>query len=175
MLYDRMVPVVQADEPDTALLLEQFTLDPGVHRIRVTLSDSPGTPVVLFDDTIAVEAGEAVILNYRDVPLVDPAEAGRAIFNETALGRNAGCRICHSLDPGRDLVGPSLAGVGSRAADTVSGLSAAEYLRQSIVDPDAYVVPGYPAGQMLAGFGEVLPPGDLDSLIAFLLTLEESP
>ena len=71
-------------------------------------------------------------------------------------------------------MGPSLAGVGTRAAATVSGLSAAEYLRQSIVDPDAYVVPGYPSGQMLAGLGDVLSPADLDSLVAFLLTLEET-
>ncbi|NNF87306.1 MAG: 4Fe-4S dicluster domain-containing protein [Acidimicrobiia bacterium] len=175
VLYDRTVPVVRADEPDTALLLERFSLAPGVHSVRVTLFDVPDQPMVLFDDTIGIEAGEAVVLYYRDVSLVDPAEAGRAIFNETALGTNAGCRICHSLDPGRDLVGPSLAGVGTRAANTVDGLSGADYLRQAIVDPDAYVVPGYPAGQMLAGLGEVLSPGDLDSLIAFLLTLEESP
>ncbi len=57
----------------------------------------------------------------------------------------------------------------------MDGLDAEEYLRQSIVDPDAYVVPGFPAGQMLAGLGDVLSPEDLDSLIAFLLTLEETP
>ena len=175
VLYDEMVPVVEADDPGTALLLERFALQPGPHRIRITLADAPGQALILFEDTVALEPGEALILNYRDIALVDPAEAGRSIFNETALGTNAGCRICHSLDAGRDLVGPSLAGVGSRAGGTVDGLTAAEYLRQSIVDPDAFVVPGYPAGQMLAGLGEVLSPEDLDSLVAFLLALEESP
>jgi ferredoxin/cytochrome c2 len=175
VLYDQSIEVVQADQADTALLLERFPLAPGAHRISVTLADAPGQALVLFDDTVSLEPGESLNLNYRDVSLVDPAEAGRSIFSETALGTNAGCRICHSLDAGRDLVGPSLAGVGTRAGSTVSGLNAEEYLRQSIVDPDAYVVPGYPAGQMLAGLGDVLPPEDLDSLIAFLLTLEETP
>ena len=175
VLYDQSIEVVQADQADTALLLERFPLAPGAHRISVTLADAPGQALVLFDDTVSLEPGESLNLNYRDVSLVDPAEAGRSIFSETALGTNAGCRICHSLDAGRDLVGPSLAGVGTRAGSTVSGLMPEEYLRQSIVDPDAYVVPGYPAGQMLAGLGDVLPPEDLDSLIAFLLTLEETP
>ena len=173
VLFDESVPVVAADQPDTALLLERLTLEPGVRRLRITMFDSPDRPLTLFDDTVAIAAGEALILNYRDVSLVDPAEAGRSLFNETALGTNAGCRICHSLDRGRDLVGPSLAGVGTRASTTVPGQSGAEYLRQSIVDPDAYVVPGYPAGQMLASLEDALTPEELNNLIAFLLTLTE--
>ncbi|NNC92059.1 MAG: 4Fe-4S dicluster domain-containing protein, partial [Acidimicrobiia bacterium] len=173
VLFDESLTVGRADQAGTALFLERFGLEPGPHRIRITLADAPDQPFVLFEDTVSVARGEALILNYRDVSLVDPADAGRSLFNTTALGTSAGCRICHSLDPGRDLVGPSLAGVGSRAAITVDGLSAEEYLRQSIVDPDAYVVPGYPAGQMLAGLDEALSPADLDSLIAFMLTLEE--
>ena len=172
-VFDETIPTVQADDPDTALLLERFDLAPGLHTVQVTLYDEPDRPLVLFDDTVTVDAGEAIVLNFRDLPIVDPVEAGRALFNETALGTNAGCRICHSLDAGRELVGPSLAGVGTRAASTVSGLNAEEYLRQSIIDPDAYVVPGYPAGQMLAGLGDALSPQELDNLVAFMLSLRE--
>ncbi|MBT8203657.1 MAG: 4Fe-4S binding protein [Acidimicrobiia bacterium] len=169
--YDEVIDTVDADEPGTALLLERFDMEPGLHSVRITLFDTPDRPLVLFADTVTLDAGEAVVLNYRDVPVVDPVAAGRAIFNETALGTSAGCRICHSLEPGRDLVGPSLAEVGSRAATTVPGLAATDYLRQSIVDPDAFVVPGYPSGQMLANLGDVLSDRELDQLVAFLLTL----
>jgi cytochrome c2 len=170
-IYDDVIETVDADEPDTALLLERLELSPGVHALRITLFDEPDRPLVLFDDTVTLAAGEAIVLNYRDLPVVDPVAAGRALFNETALGTNAGCRICHSLDPGRDLVGPSLAGIGTRAGATVPGLGAEEYLRQSIVDPDAHVVPGYPAGQMLAGLGDTLTDQELDNLVAFMLSL----
>jgi ferredoxin len=174
ILFDDTLAVAQADEADTALFFERFSLEPGAHRLCIALEDAPGSSQVLFEDTVQIARGEALVLNYRDISLVDPADAGRSLFNTTTPGTSAGCRICHSLDPGRDLVGPSLAGVGTRAATTVAGLNAEDYLRQSIVDPDAYVVPGYPSGQMLANLSDVLSPADLDSLVAFLLTLEET-
>ena len=52
-------------------------------------------------------------------------------------------------------------------------MSAEEYLRQSILEPDAYIVEGFPAGQMLPNLGEILSPQQIDDLVAFLLTPEE--
>ena len=54
----------------------------------------------------------------------------------------------------------------------IPGLTAEEYLRESIVDPDAYVVDGFPAGQMLPHYLDILSDEDIDNLVAFLLTLE---
>ena len=170
--FDEVVETVNADQPDTALLYERFDIEPGTHRLEVTLFDDPvGTGQVLFADTVAVAAGEAIVLDYRDESVVDPVEAGRSLFSATVLGTNAGCRICHSLDAGRDLVGPSLAGIGGRAGTVVPGLPAEEYLRQSLLEPDAYVVPGYPAGQMLQ---VPLTDREVDELVAFMLSLEAS-
>ena len=50
------------------------------------------------------------------------------------------------------------------------GLSAEEYLRESIVDPAAYIVEGYSDGTMPKGFRFLLSEEDIDSLVAFLLT-----
>ncbi len=50
------------------------------------------------------------------------------------------------------------------------GLSAEEYLRESIVDPAAYIVEGYFAGGMPKGYRILLNGEDIDSLVAFLLT-----
>jgi cytochrome c len=52
-------------------------------------------------------------------------------------------------------------------------MTAAEYLRQSIVDPDAYVVEGYRAGQMLPVYAERLSPEQIEALVDYLLTLQE--
>lgn len=76
--------------------------------------------------------------------------------------------------PGRVLVGPSLAGIGTVAGDRVPGLSAAEYLRQSILEPDAFIVEGFRSGQMLPIYDEQLSSEEIDSLVEFMLTLEGS-
>ena len=67
-------------------------------------------------------------------------------------------------------MGPSLAGVGERAATTVAGQNAEAYLHQSIVDPDAHVADGFPAHVMPGNFERTLTPEQIDDLVAFLLT-----
>ncbi len=93
---------------------------------------------------------------------------GEELFEASVLAGQAGCITCHSLTPDKVLVGPSLAGLGSRAGSTVPGLSAEEYLRQSILDPDAYVVEGFEPGRMLSNWGEVLSEEEVDALVAYL-------
>ncbi len=74
----------------------------------------------------------------------DP-ERGRQIWEDGGgvLSAGAGCQECHSLD-GSEKVGsfqaPTFQGISGRAGDQVPGLSAEEYLRESIVDPAAYLV-----------------------------------
>ncbi len=50
------------------------------------------------------------------------------------------------------------------------GLSAEEYLRESIVDPAAYTVDGYFADAMPKVYKILLSEEDVDGLVAFLLT-----
>lgn len=91
------------------------------------------------------------------------ASAGETIFATN-------CTACHNTNADR-LVGPGLAGIGTTAETRVDGQSADEYLRASILDPGAYVVPD---------FGEIssMPPfpqfsdQDLENVIAYLKTLE---
>jgi cytochrome c len=85
---------------------------------------------------------------------------------------NAGCQICHSLEKDETIIGPSFYGIASRAGDRVSGLTAEEYLHQSIVDPNAYIVPGFPNGQMIQNFGKILTEEQVNDLIAFLMTIK---
>ena len=86
--------------------------------------------------------------------------------------RDSGCAVCHSIEPGVELVGPSLFRAAVTAETRAPGMSAEEYLRQSIIDPGAYVVEGYPAGQMPGNLGEKLTGEETDDLVEFLLTLD---
>ncbi|RMF50249.1 MAG: hydrogenase iron-sulfur subunit [Anaerolineae bacterium] len=157
-----------------AFAFGQATFPSGEHHIRLLLRDRPDESQVqvLFDDVLTLAPGQVLNLDYQDASLGSDPEAGRRLFYENSLGTNAGCRICHSLEPGVRLVGPSLAGVATRAATRVPGMSAEEYLRQSILEPDAYVVEGYPAGQMVPHLGDILSKEQVDDLVAFLMTLK---
>ncbi len=104
----------------------------------------------------------------------DP-ERGREIWDDGAglFSAGEGCQECHSLDgsesPFPGSRAPTWQGVSGRAGDRVPGLSAEEYLRESIVDPAAYIVEGY-SDIMPKGFRFLLSEEDIDNLVAFLLT-----
>ena len=97
------------------------------------------------------------------------AAAGKALFAQTVIAPNPGCITCHSLEPGKTLVGPSMAGIASRAGSTVSGQSAEQYLRQSITEPDAFVAKGFQKGLMPK---PTLTDKQANDLIAYMQTLK---
>jgi len=101
----------------------------------------------------------------------DP-EAGEVLYAQQLIGTQAGCMTCHSLEPDVVLVGPSLASIGSRAGSRVSGLSAGEYLRQSILEPDANVAEGFAAGIMPASLSGELSEQQVSDLVAYMLLLK---
>jgi hypothetical protein len=45
------------------------------------------------------------------------------------------------------------------------------FLRISILNPDAYLMPGYPMGIMPRTYGTILSEDDLDNLVAYLMIL----
>jgi cytochrome c2 len=81
------------------------------------------------------------------------------------------CNSCHMVDQELTLVGPSLQGIASRAGSRVEGLTTVEYIRQSILEPNAYVVDTFPMGVMPQTFATILSDQDVNDLIAYLLTL----
>jgi mono/diheme cytochrome c family protein len=70
-------------------------------------------------------------------------KAGKAITEG-----KGGCLICHSIQEDPVARGPSWEGVGARASARKPGMSAAEYLVESLYDPNAFIVEGYPGNQM---------------------------
>ncbi len=148
-------------------------LEEGQNHVRILLHDPAFvSPQMLFDQKVNLSAGEVFSLGYYDERKGGDPKQGERLFSERVVGVNTGCHICHSLQPNTVIVGPSLAGIATRAASRVPGMSAEEYIRQSILQPNAYVVPGFPAGVMPSNFSELLTAEQLDDLIAFLLTLK---
>jgi cytochrome c2 len=72
---------------------------------------------------------------------VTPAQlvkAGEEIFKTKGT-----CEICHRIGQ-KGTRAPDLAGVGGRAAKTKPGMSAKAYIIESLIQPQAFVVEGYP-------------------------------
>lgn len=103
---------------------------------------------------------------------VGDAANGETLFNSPTIGNAPGCITCHSLEPGVVIVGPSQAGLATRAATRVSGQTAEEYIRNSILNPNDYVVEGFSPGVMFQDYKTDLTPQQIDDIVAFALTLK---
>jgi cytochrome c2 len=99
----------------------------------------------------------------------DP-ERGRALFNTLHPAASVTCSTCHRTDSEERLVGPGLLNVAARAQNRLSDGPAARYLYDSITNPSAYVVNGYP-DIMPKNWGTIFSEQELADIIAYLLTL----
>lgn len=110
----------------------------------------------------------------------DPIAIGQALFRSVTPN----CTACHSVAPGVNLAGPTLAGLATRAAQHVGSpdykgqaKDAQAYIRESITHPSAHLVPGamYSANGtsfMPDTYAKSLTPEQLDQLVAYLATLK---
>lgn len=93
----------------------------------------------------------------------DPAK-GKAVF------ASAGCAACHTFKPAGSSgsVGPDLDSAPAKDAKA-AGMDLAAFVKQSIVDPSAYVPSGFAKGIMPTTFGSSLSSAQLDDLVAFVV------
>jgi cytochrome c oxidase subunit 2 len=94
-------------------------------------------------------------------------QAGKTVFV------NNGCNSCHTLKAAGATakVGPDLDKLSQAAKGAGKPLEA--FVRESIVDPNAYVAPGYPKNVMPATFSQ-LPKTQLDALVQYLISSSKS-
>jgi len=110
----------------------------------------------------------------------NPIALGERVFRSAAPA----CVACHSVAPGVNMAGPSLAGVSARAQALLASSDykgqakdAAGYIRESILHPSAHVVPGpmYSANGvsfMPTTYEKSLTAAQIDQLVAYLSSLK---
>ena len=122
-----------------------------------------------FDAWLAQQANGALAIKTGQAN--DPLARGRQIFQEQ------GCAACHTLKDANanGKAGPDLDGIATNAENIVKdpgykgkAQNGADYIHESIVDPNAYVVPGFQANMMPQDLGKRLSPDDLNALIQYL-------
>ena len=100
------------------------------------------------------------------------ASAGAALFH----GRLA-CRVCHGDPeaPGSARIAPALHAFARVGATRVPGTTAAQYAYESLLDPNAFIVPECttqvpcPHPSTMPLYGEVLSPREMADLIRYLV------
>ncbi|MFQ6058141.1 MAG: c-type cytochrome [Anaerolineae bacterium] len=121
--------------------------------------------LALVSGAFLVACGGAPPPTPTSAPVGDPAK-GREVYEAQA------CAACHMINGQGGTVGPDLSHVGTEGATRKPGVPAADYIRESILDPDAFVVEGFSAGLMPRNFGDRLSERELNDLIAYLLSLQ---
>jgi cytochrome c oxidase subunit II len=88
---------------------------------------------------------------------------GKAIFAAN------GCAACHTLAAAaaNGKVGPDLDKLPAEAKR--AGQTLESFVRASIVNPNAYIEPGYPKGVMPQNFGQTITASALDTLVQYLV------
>lgn len=109
------------------------------------------------------------------IPVENPDGAGRPdspiLSGDARRGLDSyvanGCSTCHSGE-NPDL-GPDHANLLETAGSKVEGLSAVDYIAQSIREPDAFVVPGFESPSIMPDFSE-LTEDEIQNLITYMRT-----
>ena len=94
-------------------------------------------------------------------------EVGELLYNRQ------GCKACHSLD-GSNLVGPSLKDVYGHEFMTVGGNSIVaddDYIRESILDPNASVIEGYQP--VMTPYAGILDDREIGAIVEFLKSISD--
>ena len=92
--------------------------------------------------------------------------AGKALFT------SSGCSSCHTFTPAGATgpIGPNLDTAPAASAKADGNMNLTSFIKQSIVDPNAYIAKGYNKGLMPTTFGSQLKGSQIDDLVAFILS-----
>lgn len=145
----------------------------------------PPRPILVAGGTVNVatqgeEVGTDIAQDVRPVTAdSDPRAIGEHLFRTATPV----CTACHSLQPGVQLAGPSMAGMARTAEETLasaqytgSATDVEGYIREGIVSPSAHLVPGAMFSAegvsfMPDTYEEDLTQEQIEQLVAYLASL----
>jgi cytochrome c len=174
---------VSADRRRVFLELPSLTVGEVVHvRLPSSLPSEAGLPLWTGDiwftvnripqnlpgEVRAAPPGTLAAAGAAPIFRFSKGDAGRVLYQNF-------CSACHSLDDTK-LVGPTfrgLAGKKVKVRDSASGKirevkATADYLRQSILEPNALLVEGYPEN-LMPPIGAILTADQIDALVNYIV------
>lgn len=128
------------------------------------LSQIPGPRQTPKEEAKPATAALATSGNLTEIVAALPvgdAGKGKALYNAK------GCVGCHSLEKDKRVVGPSFYGTWTTSATRKPGLPSKEYLYESIVKPNEYIVDSYQSGLMPQNYATQISPQEMANLLAW--------
>ena len=123
------------------------------------------SPVILMLCLLLVACSNSEETVAAATPTLTPITAqGKQLFSQH-------CASCHAIEPDTVIVGPSLFAIAERVTDRDPEMTAQQYVERSILQPGAFLVPGYD-DLMPSNFGKRLDGQELDAIVAYVLSLE---
>lgn len=117
---------------------------------------------------------QAILASWEENGIVGDPERGKAIYENTPSERGEllGCSACHAggvAGPATDLTWDTVVNERLTLAQ-FAGYTPEQYLVESIVNPNAYVVPSFQSGVMPQNFANRVTEQDLADIVAYLKT-----
>ena len=115
---------------------------------------------------------EGVVIETLATPPPSPEEATDPVARGQKVYLDKGCGGCHTIEGlSAGTVGPNQTTIGTMAETRIPGMSAEEYILESILDPSAHLIEGYPDNVMPQNYNDLIEPDQISDLVAFLLSL----
>lgn len=161
----------------------------GAYEYRDSTHDKLGMKGVLLVGDVLPDAATVKAEPQAAAPEAPAAGSGTDMAAIAQIVTKGGCSACHNI-PGVDgavgVIGPSLADASAMAAEHLKSADysghatdVAGFIKESIVEPDAYIAPACPSGPctkglMPANLSSSLRGEEVDSLVTYLAGLPNS-
>ncbi len=139
---------------------------PDVSGGSIGLSDTVIKAVIAYlQDSSGSEVTVEIPTDVPEVSADEEGDAGRAPYEsaEAIIGELT-CGMCHKIGEEEGEMGPDLTSIGA--------MRDREYLRQSLMDPNAVIAEGFDADIMPDTFGDDLSAKEMEMLIDYLAGLK---
>lgn len=162
--------VTQADATTAVTVTTTLTGEQGITTTPVVTTTTLVTNAGVTTATDTVTATSAVTTTTGAPPA--PAEVAAIVTKGTCFA----CHVIPGIPTAVGQVGPNLSNIGVDAATRIPNYTAEQYIRESLLNPNAFLAPECPTGPclpnlMVQNLGDTLTPEEIDTLVAYLVTL----
>lgn len=164
---------LKADEITALIAFFKYTSE--MHTEGWPPAPDPDRKMPVESTVLAHTTASAAVANTANAPAAEPAAV--ADTDPIELGKqiaaDMGCVACHATDTTR-MVGPGWGGLDGAEVELADGSKVTadkDYFIESVRDPDAKVVAGFPPHVMPKYDDSMISDADLEALVAYLQSL----
>lgn len=131
------------------------------------------TPAVTATSAVTTAETTTATSDVAAVAVVpEPAAVEPIVIKAACIG----CHVIPGIPAAVGQVGPDLTNIGVVGATRIPGYTAEQYIRESLLNPNAFIAPECPAGPclpnlMVQNLGDTLTAEEIDTVVAYLASL----